>query len=1531
MRKKMMPKLAKLMVAAVLLPIFGTTYYEPAVSAAPIVANTNWRPIDTTMAVAPGSAMDLSFLNPEPAGTHGFVKIDADGDYYFENDPGRKVKFYGGNLNGSYSVDPTKEEMVIMADRIAAMGYNVIRYSSVDQNQEWARGLMNPLTSTTVTLNANKLDNFDYFNALLKSRGVYIDIDIMAFADFRNIPSLGESEYGSTSSSFLATLLPEGQEIWRSFAEQLFNHVNPYTGLALKDDPQFMGVSPINEVILFNGNYSNPNFKAWVIADFNNFLDSKGKPVITTFPNNFWEAPSTIKDDLAEYFTEKQFATYGEMKSYLKDTIGVKAPIGGINYINDSLANYYRTLADIHETHLYNGLVDGRGASFEYNPFTHPRYSMIFAPESSENYVSQHGSFIFKNYIPGLSLGQLHNKPFALTEFNHEFPSKGRDDIGLMTAAAGAYQGWDMLNRFHYVTQVREAIIETPLGGVTSFDTLTDVLGTMSEYQGTLVFRQAHLTPADAKFVIVRDKTYVKTHASATESEYPERNRMYIPHLFKMVTVYADKPGEPYAIYKITPDLTDEQIARGDLPAANKITITESMSLKEVAETFINAIDDDGLKTSMLADLNNNKLVSDTGELLFDLNLNTYFINTPYVVAAAGTLNDNSYELGPVTMSANMPKGTLSAASLDNEPLDESERMLIIYTTDAAATGEYEETVDGKTYYHRGTLPTLAKYGTADIKLKTTRTPGAYKAYKLALNGVRLQEIPVSVTGNDITVQLDTDKGFSFELVYNDIEDHSAPTIPMNLTATALSSYEIALSWDASSDETGVSGYKIYRNGQEIATVNGDVLNFKDTGLTLGTTYRYTVKASDPGNRLSDASNEAVGTTNSVLMSENFDDGHANDWAVNHGWGTFSVVTDGETKVYMSESADKGGVKSLVGSDNWSNYSVEAEVKVDTWNGRIGLLARFVDNGNYYAMKHDNKKVYIVKLENNEETILASSSEMTALSEESYHAFRFEVNGNSLQSYVNGELLASATDSSFHAGKLGVYTHFQKAYFDNVVVTQLLPEPGGNDPLIPTLIEPSISSLALNKGQSHTVTATIYDQYNEPMTGIHLNWSSDHSSIATIDDNGKITGVNKGVTVIRAVYEDLSTDISLSVTDPIPSNGSGNGSADAVVFPSTDKENQLELTAEQLEQAISGASPNTDGYRTIHFEIKPQEGVRSSVLRIPATYLTKHDKLRIELSTPFGQLILPGNIFTSRQAGAGAKEIIITIGEGDLTGASAGMKALAGNRPVIELTASVDGVPVEWSNDHSPVMIRIPYQPSEVESAHLERLTIWHLADDGAIQPIVSGRYDAASESIMFTTRHFSRYAVVSVTKTFGDLVRFDWARQAIETLASKGAIQGISANSFAPGREITRADAIILIMRLLDLSAQPSAASFADVPGGVYYEEAVHTARALGIVFGRGDNRFDPQAHVSRQELMTMIDKAMSVASLKVKKTETASLSQFHDASQLAAYAQNSVLRLLEAGIFQGYNGQLHPASAVTRAETAVALYRLYQLFQLV
>ena len=79
--------------------------------------------------------------------------------------------------------------------------------------------------------------------------------------------------------------------------------------------------------------------------------------------------------------------------------------------------------------------------------------------------------------------------------------------------------------------------------------------------------------------------------------------------------------------------------------------------------------------------------------------------------------------------------------------------------------------------------------------------------------------------------------------------DTTAPTIPANLTATAVSSSQIDLSWDASADDVGVTGYNIYRCAGSCTPTTflttSTTNSYSDTGLTAGTTYTYTVSAYD--------------------------------------------------------------------------------------------------------------------------------------------------------------------------------------------------------------------------------------------------------------------------------------------------------------------------------------------------------------------------------------------------------------------------------------------------------------------------------------------------------------------------------------------------------------------------------------------------------------------------------------------------------------------------------------------------------------
>ncbi|HTU64487.1 MAG TPA: PQQ-dependent sugar dehydrogenase [Steroidobacteraceae bacterium] len=93
--------------------------------------------------------------------------------------------------------------------------------------------------------------------------------------------------------------------------------------------------------------------------------------------------------------------------------------------------------------------------------------------------------------------------------------------------------------------------------------------------------------------------------------------------------------------------------------------------------------------------------------------------------------------------------------------------------------------------------------------------------------------------------------------------DTTPPTVPSGVTAVAQSQTEILVSWTASTDATGVAGYRVFRDGNTTAVATPTGTSFTDTGLTANTTYSYTVVAVDsaPAANVSAASVAASATT----------------------------------------------------------------------------------------------------------------------------------------------------------------------------------------------------------------------------------------------------------------------------------------------------------------------------------------------------------------------------------------------------------------------------------------------------------------------------------------------------------------------------------------------------------------------------------------------------------------------------------------------------------------------------------------------
>jgi hypothetical protein len=114
--------------------------------------------------------------------------------------------------------------------------------------------------------------------------------------------------------------------------------------------------------------------------------------------------------------------------------------------------------------------------------------------------------------------------------------------------------------------------------------------------------------------------------------------------------------------------------------------------------------------------------------------------------------------------------------------------------------------------------------------------------------------------------------------------DTEAPSVPQNLSATAVSDDQIDLTWDPSTDNVGVTGYRIYRDN---VLVDASPTNaYADTELDPGTEYEYEVSAFDAANNESARSAADSATTHQVIVT----DGLVAEWRFDNGWG--EVLTD---------------------------------------------------------------------------------------------------------------------------------------------------------------------------------------------------------------------------------------------------------------------------------------------------------------------------------------------------------------------------------------------------------------------------------------------------------------------------------------------------------------------------------------------------------------------------------------------------------------------------------------------------------------
>ena len=424
------------------------------------------------------------------------------------------------------------------------------------------------------------------------------------------------------------------------------------------------------------------------------------------------------------------------------------------------------------------------------------------------------------------------------------------------------------------------------------------------------------------------------------------------------------------------------------------------------------------------------------------------------------------------------------------------------------------------------------------------------------------------------------------------------------------------------------------------------------------------------------------------------------------------------------------------------------------------------------------------------------------------------------------------------------------------------------------------TELALTVGDTQTLTATITpnDANNK-----NVSWSSDKPSVATVDENGKVTAVAEGTAKITVTTVDgkKTADCAVTVTAKSgggSSSGGGGGGSSSSSKPSTS----------------TGTTTRPDG-------TKVQTETRADGTKIQTE--TKKDGSVSKTETR-----KDGSSVTETKAADGSTGTVKTDKNGN-TEAETKVSAKAVEDAKKSGEAVKAPVEVEASRDSSTapsVKIELPRNSGEtkveIPVTNVKPGTVAVLVHADGTEEIVKNSLPT-EDGIQLTINGGATVKIVDNSKGFID-TQDHWAKDAIDFVSARGLVNGMSATIYAPNASTTRAQLWTILARQND----------ADLTGGsIWYEKAQNWAKEKGISDGT-----NPNGTINRAQMVTMLWRAMG-------QPAAGSAANFTDVSADAYYAQ-AVSWAVENGITTGVGGgRFDPNSTCTRAQIATFLYRLY------
>ncbi|WP_339820198.1 S8 family serine peptidase [Paenibacillus sp. FSL R7-0216] len=458
--------------------------------------------------------------------------------------------------------------------------------------------------------------------------------------------------------------------------------------------------------------------------------------------------------------------------------------------------------------------------------------------------------------------------------------------------------------------------------------------------------------------------------------------------------------------------------------------------------------------------------------------------------------------------------------------------------------------------------------------------------------------------------------------------------------------------------------------------------------------------------------------------------------------------------------------------------------------------------------------------------------------------------------------------------------------------------------------EPSLTvmpaSLSLKAGTSGQLTVTYKDVEGTESTVTDAVYESKNPQIATVSSTGLVTAVKAGSTSIEVTYQGLAEHVIVTVTaaDP-PNNGGGGGNGGG-----------------------SGGGGSSSGGSTSTPTTTPAPPA-SPVIPKDAVAIKAGEPTVVKLPNGF-TLTIPAGAITSPEA---AYVQVTPATDEETKKLLEGLKLAEGIQSfgiyydIHVLTK--DGKPLEPVTLNKPAEAAIPLTALNPGAIKGEKISLFKLGDKGELTPFFGRLKDG---KVVASLYGFSRYIYLAKNVSFIDVTseKYAWAVDAIEILASKDILAGSLDGSFHPETQVTRAEFVSMLVRALELKADPNAASavsFSDVPAGSWYEEAVKIATSRGLISGYASGIFAPDRPITRGEMAVVLSKALEALGQSVGAA--GELAGFADQAHIPAWSAEAVAKVTGLGIMKGKAGNRFEAELpTTRAEAAVVVYRIFKDF---